>query len=622
MTRADSRTRPRIAAAVLVLYISLAVLTAWWHEPWADEAQSWLLARDSTPALLWTRLLHYEGTPGLWQTLLQLLIRLGLPYGGLNFIAAGAGTAAAWLILRHAPLPAFIRFTLPFTYYLFYQYGVVARSYSLLPVIVFACAMLYARAARHPEIFTVTALMLGALSLDGFVLATVIYGAFLLDTWRDGVSRAEARRNEAPRNRRRIVGAAFVFGAAAALLAWSAWPARDNQFVRHLNLSAARLISVGPALLRYAFTGEWITSAAAIILSLPFLFRNGSAAIFIVSALCLCAAHWLIYVNVWHIGAILLAWLFSMWIAAARNPLTPAATAAMALVVAFQLYWAADSAFYDWNHAYSGSREAASFLKTHPETAQGGLFLAGFSTEALKPYFPAMELQRMTHSHGAAYWDWSSRGRGNDPEPLVRNHEFGYFIAGYKIPSERAHWADVAAVAGFDAERHFEGNLFWRTGVLETESFDLYRRSKRPGVNLSSSIEMGDPATARQLISGFGGIEDKQWRWTAQHFSAVLRRPEGAEASGARLTLDFFIPGNQIRDLGALTLSGFVNGSRVGGEEYFAPGEVHYVRNLSAQTLASELTMVEFSFDKVRPPSAEDDRELSAIARSLRLEKQ
>jgi len=69
------RRRPWFAVSWSVyILVTVAVLAR--HEPWADEAQSWLLARDASLYDLWTRLLHYEGTTGLWQTLLHLLTLL------------------------------------------------------------------------------------------------------------------------------------------------------------------------------------------------------------------------------------------------------------------------------------------------------------------------------------------------------------------------------------------------------------------------------------------------------------------------------------------------------------------------------------------------------------------
>ncbi len=85
-------------------------------------------------------LLHYEGTPGLWHSILHVAIAAGLPYAAIGIIPALFGLAAAWLRIRHSPLPLPIRLLLPFTFFLCYQYSVIARSYCLLPVLLFASA--------------------------------------------------------------------------------------------------------------------------------------------------------------------------------------------------------------------------------------------------------------------------------------------------------------------------------------------------------------------------------------------------------------------------------------------------------------------------------------------------
>src|SRR5579863_10454063 len=86
----EARPSPMIYLA-LCAYALLVAFTALRHEPWADEAQSWLLGRDASLAQLWGHLLHYEGTPGLWQTLVHALIRLGVPYSAYSYVSAGLG---------------------------------------------------------------------------------------------------------------------------------------------------------------------------------------------------------------------------------------------------------------------------------------------------------------------------------------------------------------------------------------------------------------------------------------------------------------------------------------------------------------------------------------------------
>src|SRR5580704_13245346 len=142
---AKART-PALMPIAVAAYALMVALTIRRHEPWADEAQSWLLGRDASVAQLWGHLLHYEGTPGLWQTLLHALIQLGLPYSAYDFVSASLELAAVYLLLRYAPLPLFIRISLPFTYYLCYQYAVIARSYAVIAPLLFAVAVIYTQA--------------------------------------------------------------------------------------------------------------------------------------------------------------------------------------------------------------------------------------------------------------------------------------------------------------------------------------------------------------------------------------------------------------------------------------------------------------------------------------------
>lgn len=49
---------------IIIPYIILTVALIFKHEPWFDEAQSWLLARDANFFDLITKYLRYEGSPG------------------------------------------------------------------------------------------------------------------------------------------------------------------------------------------------------------------------------------------------------------------------------------------------------------------------------------------------------------------------------------------------------------------------------------------------------------------------------------------------------------------------------------------------------------------------------
>lgn len=120
------------------------------HEPWADEAQAWQLARYANLGQLFSRLLHFEITPGLWHLLLHAEAAMGVSYTGMHWITAGIEAAAVAVLLCRAPFPLWLRVALPFTFFLAFQYAVVARSYSLCPLLVFLLAAYWEQRIERP----------------------------------------------------------------------------------------------------------------------------------------------------------------------------------------------------------------------------------------------------------------------------------------------------------------------------------------------------------------------------------------------------------------------------------------------------------------------------------------
>ncbi len=412
--------------------------------------------------------MHYEGSPGLWQTLLDVLIRAGLPYAGLNVFSALVGCAATCLLLLRAPFPLAIRLVLPFTFFLCYQYAVIARSYVLLPLLLFGCAMLCREPERHPGWLTAVLALMAAVSVHGMVLSASIWVTVHLLIWRRWAG-LDARA------RRSILAAAAAYAVAVTLGVLSAWPAHDGVFVTRPNLSLAHLGEASRKMLAGAFTGEPISSAIAVALSVPFLWRGRGLLMLALSGTLLCAIAGVIYSQVWHEGLLLLAWLFALWFSANRAKLTPLALAALILVSAPQCWWTLKSVRYDWNHAYSGSRAAARFVRQHDLSA-AGLYAIGYACTGLQPYFRRNIFANVNGGAPQAYWDWSTRNHVNLDSEHLDVLRPAYVLVGYKGAFERDLWTRSVMRAGYRPIRHFDGNLFWKTRVLEPESFDLYRR--------------------------------------------------------------------------------------------------------------------------------------------------
>ena len=139
-------------ALSFIAYMAVVAVVMYFHEPWFDEAQSWLIARDSSFADLLTLRPHYEGHPPLWTLLLSIPAKTGVPYEiglkGVQFLCAAL--LVGWLIFR-APFNRLTIALLPFTYFICFQYGVTARPYALLCVSLLMVAHYWKYADSKPS---------------------------------------------------------------------------------------------------------------------------------------------------------------------------------------------------------------------------------------------------------------------------------------------------------------------------------------------------------------------------------------------------------------------------------------------------------------------------------------
>jgi hypothetical protein len=137
---------------------------------------------------------------------------------------------------------------------------------------------------------------------------------------------------------------------------------------------------------------------------------------------------------------------------------------------------------------------------------------------------------------------------------------------------------------------------------------------------LSTTVHVADPRAAAQLISGFHGIENQSWRWTAGKFSVLLRPPRTAAQKGATLQFKFAVPDPVISRLKSVSVKASINGTDLAPEKYEKAGEYTYARDVPPNLLAGEAVTVEFVLDKFLPAGPDDHRELGVVAQSVGFE--
>jgi len=168
---------------LLFAYACLVATTIHFHEPWRDEAQAWLIARDlDIPGILGR--VGAEGSPPLWHFLLHPLARLGLPYQSMHAVSFVMGLASIGLILFASPFARWQKGVLVFSYLMLFEYSVLARSYGLSVMLIFALAALNPRRLDWPWAVFGLLITLALTNLHGLVLAGVIGSFYVWTDWR------------------------------------------------------------------------------------------------------------------------------------------------------------------------------------------------------------------------------------------------------------------------------------------------------------------------------------------------------------------------------------------------------------------------------------------------------
>jgi hypothetical protein len=145
------------------------------------------------------------------------------------------------------------------------------------------------------------------------------------------------------------------------------------------------------------------------------------------------------------------------------------------------------------------------------------------------------------------------------------------------------------------------------------------RQSAGSTARMASTVHVGDPKMAAQLVSGFHGIESGSWRWTQRQFTVALGVPAGADQAGGTLELRLTVPPPSIEKLNSLTLTASIGGTDLGPETYSKPGPYIYKRDVPARLLLGDPVKVAFTLDKAMNPGGADLRELGVVVTSIGL---
>ena len=198
---------------IWLLYIVLLCFVSYYHEPWHDEAQAWLIARDDSLWHLLTYTTHWEGHPPLWHLCLMPFAKLGVSFPlGLKAVNIFFCSVGMFFLIIKSPLPWLLRFGVPFTYFCFYQFGIVNRTYSLLMAAIFVAAYYYHQRMQKSFHLALTLVIMSGAQAYGMMIAIGIAIVWTLEILKENVGKMRIYNNRNARAVSVFLLLTFLFG--------------------------------------------------------------------------------------------------------------------------------------------------------------------------------------------------------------------------------------------------------------------------------------------------------------------------------------------------------------------------------------------------------------------------
>lgn len=393
---AEDRLPKGLGILILLIFVAGTLYTALHHEPWRDEADAWLAARDLPLSEMVPGWTAQAGTPLLWYLVLKAIVHSGLPYRAETIVNLLFIWAAAGLLLFAAPFTRLTKILLLGSYFFAYEYAVIARPYALSILLIFIAATMYKSREDHPIRFAFVVAMLFNVSVHGAIVAGVL---LVVSTVRSAVANA-----------------IMIAGAVLAFWQLRMPPGESNP----LAMGVVPMNAVVP--LRDVFlpfaTSAWTAFLGILIIALvAFSIRRSKRALILLLAALTALIS--LFTVVWfgglrHSGIILVVVITAIWIAGtvAVSIASKAAAILLNVTLLLSVVFAFSVAQADVQFAFSGSKEMAEFID-HRFDGYDIAAHNSYQAEALLPYLPQRRFFYIGLGEEGTYHKWNkAMGRG------------------------------------------------------------------------------------------------------------------------------------------------------------------------------------------------------------------
>ncbi|MBI5506645.1 MAG: hypothetical protein HY899_17800 [Deltaproteobacteria bacterium] len=235
MTRAAEL---RFAGTVAGVFLAVSLAKIFTHEPWRDEWGPWGIASASEGLRQLWQALPYEGHSRLWYFLVFALERTTGRFEAVQLLSAVLATLSVWVVARFAPFGRWARGLFALGYYPLFEYGSIARPYSIALAAACVAACCFSRARREPLPLAVALAVLAQTTIYGVILAAAFGAAWLAD-------RVSARLGDRAGATRSWIAAGIIGVSLVAAVAQMV-PPSDSKFARrwHTHWEPSRVVHV------------------------------------------------------------------------------------------------------------------------------------------------------------------------------------------------------------------------------------------------------------------------------------------------------------------------------------------------------------------------------------------
>ena len=441
---------------ITIVFIALSTFIALRHEPWADEAQAWLIARDTSLTSLFSYYLHFDGHPGLWHVILKIFQLFGLPYSKMYIIPIIFSTLGIIIFEYKSKYPLIIKILFPFTYFIFYQYTIVARGYCLLFPLLCLIACIWNDKFKKPYIFTALLILLSNTEAYTYLFSGMLFLLFIYELLKN--------KYDVKKYLPYIIILIITF----ILTPLYVYPLSSTTF--HPSSS---FYFISDSFITPYHTDINIKIILTVILILYLLiiyYKNKKIKDLIILSLLLLPVilfYIFFYYNIWHLGILFLLFIFILWIQ--NNMKNKYITLFLIITCIIQCYYTYKSVAYDYLYNYSGAKDTANFISEY-DYNNLKIYGVGFNAVAINAYFDNNIYSNWNKDLGFFFWSIRNEYYNSPIEaiPPIEDDVDIIIVSDFSVKYDNNLLEDKYNIY------NFEGNSYAENFIYENNSYTVY----------------------------------------------------------------------------------------------------------------------------------------------------